>query len=344
MDVEDFELTATNTTTLYPTQFNFYDKLTIKEFKPYLFLVGFVTSFLLLLLFFSSKEQHIYIYRAIITFAFLVITLSLPTVIKLIKLSSRGTPFTSMGIDFSRSEVIFKNNIKQLYSYSPEKIQSLEITELSRDASLWSINSKNHFKVPHSLHMPHLLGKTEHIIGLRDNKFVIKLIAHLLLLQKDIKVYGPHWKIKNLIDPSTTLQESDPEVDSIYYSNEASGSHLYKTLTVISFAIMAISLYFKDAYIAIISLIFSAYYAYILMNTPGFLKKTTSETKETPILPSLLQAVKTLNPTTAHMLTLPYNIVYPQSKNTTKKVERIMILTKNDSLMIYTSSGKNILE
>lgn len=344
MDIEDFELTATNTTTLYPSQFNFYDKLSINYYQSFI-LIGFCTVLALLsLLLFVDPSKHIYIYRAVIVTVLGFAALSLPTLIKLVKLSSRGTPYTAIGIDFSRSEILFKNSIKELFSYSPEKIQSLEITELSKDASLWSVNNKNHFKVPHEIHMPHLLGKTEYIIGLRDNRFIIKLIAHLLLVEKDVKVSGPHWKIKNLLDHSKNKQEKNTEDASIYYSNEATGAGFYKLLTAASIALFAASLYFKDGFLAITSIIFSAYFVYILINNPSFLQRTATEIKDATILPALLDSVKKLNPNTAHMLTVPYKIVYPHTTNKDKKVERIMILTKEDSLMIFTASGKNLLE
>lgn len=340
----DFELTATNTTTVHPSQYNFYDKLTWTEYKPYIIFFLVISITLLLSLLFINPDYNIYVLRSLLTIAFFATLFFIPIFIKLKKLSSRGTPYTSIGFDFARSELIFKNNIKELYSYSPEKIQSLDIMEISNDASLWTINKNVHFKVPHELHMPHLLNTTGAVMGKRDNRFIIKIIAHLFVLGKEVQISGYHWKIKNLLTNKFLESDNDFEAEKVYLSNESIGSGIYKFATALSIILLGASLYFEDLYICTLSFFATAYFIYILINTPSFLMQNTKEFKDTPIIPGLLESVKNMNPTTAHILTIPYSVAYPHSKNKKKEVEKILILTKDDNIMIYTASGTNLLQ
>lgn len=340
---DTFELTATNTTTMHPSQFNFYNKLSWNDSKNYFIIFGALSLILVLSLLFIPPSWNIYVLRAFLTLGFIASLILIPRFIKIKKLESRGTPFTSIGIDFSRSEIIFRNKIKELYSYSPEKIQSLDIMEISKDASLWSINKKAHFKVPHELHMPHLLNSTEFIIGRRDNRFILKMIAHLFVLGKEVEVSGHHWKMKNLLTDKNIESTHDVDTEKIYLANEMIGSGVYKVSIVISCLILLASMFFKDLYLCILSLSSAIYFSYTLINNPSYFNAKIQEFKDIPVIPGLLKAIKEMDLTTAHMLTVPYNVAHPYSKKK-KEIEKILILTQHDKIMIYSSSGENILE
>lgn len=341
--MDDFELTSTNTTTMHPSQYNFYNKLSWKDYQIYIIIFITISTLLILSLLFIPISWNVYILRALLTVAFLAGVFFIPIFIKLKKLESRGTPYTSVGIDFNRSEIIFKNKNKEMYSYSPEKIQSLDIMEISKDASLWVINKNVHFKVPHQLHMPHLDNSPESVMAKRDNRFIIKIIAHLFVLNREIQISGCHWKITNLLNNENLQAVNDFDTEKMYLSNELIGSGIYKFAIALCTCMLLLSLYLNDLYLCLLSFFSTVYFLHILINNPAFFHNI-KEFKETPIIKGLSESIKNINPNTAHMLTIPYSVAHPQSKKNKKEVEKVLILTKEENIMVYTASGKNLLE
>lgn len=342
------DLLATSRTTSDAVQFNFYkrDKSAEvkKKWKMYLVFAGaMVISIIASLVLFPQASP--YLIQLLVIGTLIQVVYLLPSFVKLNKLESRGNPYYSIGIDFATTDILIKTGGGGMYGYDPGKIKSLKVSEISKEASFWSIDGKVGYKVAHELVSEPTQSLTKNIEMLNDNRVIVKLIALLLLQKKKVSVVGANWNLQNMLfQEEKTEEEKDEykETIKVYKKNEKTGKSLYIKTMIACLLVSGISFYLKKYISSVGALGLFGYLLYVYWNNLGFRNKIQILKKESNVNESLKNSIDEMQPDMAYILTVPYSIIYPHKKSK-KEMEKVLIMGKNKSLFIVTSSGVNLM-
>lgn len=342
------ELLATSRTTSDAVQFNFYkrDKSSEvkKKWKVYLLfavamVIAIITSLVLL------PQLSPYLIQLLVIGTLVQIVYLLPSFVKLNKLESRGNPYYSIGIDFATTDILIKTGGGGMYGYDPSKIKSLKVNEISKEASFWHIDGKVSYKVAHELVSEPTESLTKNIEMLNDNRLIVKLIALLLLQKKKVSVIGANWNLQNMLSQEEKTEDEKEEYKEtikVYKKNEKTGKNLYIKTMIACLLVSGVSFYLKKYISSVGALGLFGYLFYVYWNNLGFRNKIQVLRKESNVNESLKNSIDEMQPEMAYILTVPYSIIYPHKKSK-KEMEKVLIMGKNKSLFIVTSSGVNLM-
>lgn len=342
-----FETTRTTTDAI---QFNFYERDKGKALNSQLKIFTIIMALLIIFLFCGliAKIPFIQYGIQVVVMVFLIAgAYFIPKIIKDTKLKARGAPYYEIGVDFNNSELLMKTGASGMYAYDTKRIDSLSVVEISEEASMWTIDKKTGYKVAHEMVSP-LTGSLQgDIEKIRDNRFIIKLIALLLLNKKNVSVMGPHWNLQNMLvqdDKSAFSNDEYKESINVYKKNETIGGGYYLNAIILSFIVIGLS-YFFQAYILMgFASLIVWYYVYKYLSNPGFLNKIEILKKDSLLNGELKESVKRNSPDIAYILTVPMKVISPYEKHYAKKMEKVLIMGKGNALFVRTASGKNLLE
>lgn len=352
MNKEDFYETTRTTTDAI--QFNFYER---DKFKSLYKKITWLSTLLTIMLFVSfvclliKPTFFSYMIQSLLIIMFIAAIYFIPKIIVENKLKPRGNPYYEIGVDFDNSEIMIKTGAGGMHSYNHNKIEDLNVVEISSEAYMITFDKKNSFKVANEMISPLTGSLTKDISKIRDNRIIIKMIALMLLSKKSVNVLGPHWNLQNILDNQKEdcnqeyhLKDEYKESISLYKKNEKIGAGYYIFAIACAAASIALSFFFKAYILLFFSTIVIFYFVYKYLSNPGFTNNIEIFKKDSKLSDQLINSVKNNNPDIAYILTVPSKIVYPYDKEIKKEMEKILIMSKGTSLFVKTASGRNILE
>lgn len=352
MNKEDFfETTRTTTDAI---QFNFYDRDKSKSLYKKITLLSILLTIMLFISFaclLIKPTFFSYMVQSFLIVMFISAVYFIPKIIVENKLKPRGNPYYEIGVDFDNSEIMIKTGSSGMHSYNHNKIEDLNIVEISSEAYMITFDKKNSFKVANEMISPLTGSLVKDISKIRDNRIIIKMIALMLLSKKRVNVLGPHWNLQNMLDiqkeddnQEANLKDEYKESINLYKKNEKIGSGYYIFAIVCAVTSIILSFFFKAYILLFFSTIIIWYFIYKYLSNPGFTNKIEIIKKDSKLSEQLMSSIKNNNPDIAYILTVPSKVVYPHDKDIKKEMEKILIMSKGTSLFVRTASGRNIFE
>lgn len=307
-----------------------------------LILISVMTTIAIVMALYASELKIAeYVLQVWIVLTFICLAFIIPNIIKDLKLTQRGTPFKSIKVDYPNGEIIIENYKKGLYSYGKDNIYKLNVFQISNECSLWSINDKSHFKVPHDFSKNNEDPKLSPEIRKKDNKIIVKLIGEALSNNKEVKISGPYWNLKNILKEDEVYTDKEEEVNSLYIANESIGSIYYVIMICVNLLVFLVGCLLFSPILIIGTGMTLLYYIYEYVFNPSFNKEKVFKHITNVVSPPFFNNVKELNPEMAYILTVPYKIIEPYGKED-KDVEQFLMIKKDNKLYIRSSSGVEI--